>query len=56
LLKDWDLLLPHVEFAYTKALCKSTDVSLFKLMYGVEPLTPKDLALKDLGGKLSVEA
>ena len=43
--KAWDLILPHAEFAYNMALNKTTGFSPFKIVYGVEPLTPLDLSL-----------
>jgi len=41
--KAWDLLLPHVEFAYNKAPSKATGLSPFKVVYGTDPLSPNDL-------------
>ena len=40
--KAWDLLLPHVEFASNKAPSKATGLSPFKLVYGIDPLSPID--------------
>jgi len=34
--KAWDLLLPHAEFASTMAPSKTTGLSPFKVIYGVE--------------------
>jgi len=44
--KAWHLLLLHVEFTYTWAPNKTTRVSLCKVIYGVDPLSPLDLMLK----------
>ena len=41
--KAWDLLLPHVEFDYSRALSKATDLSPFKVVYVIDPLSPLDL-------------
>ena len=39
----WDLLLPHAEFAFNKAPSRTTGVSPFKIVYGLNPLGPLDL-------------
>jgi len=44
------------EFAYNMAPSKTTSLSPFKVVYGVEPLSPLDLVPRPLDGKLSVEA
>ena len=54
--KAWDLILPHAEFAYNMAPSKTTDLSPFKVVYGVEPLSPLDLTPRALNEKPSVEA
>jgi len=54
--KAWDLILPHVEFTYNMAPSKTTGLSPFKVVHGVEPLSPLDLVPRPLDGKLSVEA
>jgi len=41
--KAWYLLLPHAEFAYNKASSKATGLSPFKVVYGIDPLSPIDL-------------
>ena len=38
--KAWDLLLPHIEFAYNRAYSGTTGVSSFKVVYGIDPITP----------------
>jgi len=40
--KVWDLLLPHADFAYNKVPSKATGISPFKVLYGVDPLSPLD--------------
>jgi len=54
--KALDFLLPYVEFAYNKAPFNSIGMSLFKIVYRIEPLTSRDLALRALEGQPSVEA
>jgi len=54
--KAWDLTLPYDEFAYNMAASKTTGLSPFKIVYGVEPLSPLDLIPRPLDEKPSVEA
>ena len=54
--KAWDLLLPHAEFAYNKAPSKPTDVSLFKVVYDLDPLGPLDLIPRSMDQKPSADA
>jgi len=54
--KVWDLILPYTEFAYNMKPSKTTDLSPFKIVYGVEPLGPLELIPRPLDEKLSVEA
>jgi len=54
--KAWDLVLPYVEFAYNMPPSRTTDLSPFKVVYGVEPLTPLALAPQPLESKPSLEA
>jgi len=54
--KAWDLLLPHAEFAYNKAPSKATDFPPFKVVHGVDPLSPLDLMPREMNEKPSVEA
>jgi len=53
--KAWNLLFPYVEFAYNKALHKSTGISPFKIVYDIEPLTLRDLTPRVPEGKPSME-
>jgi len=48
-------LLTHVEFTYNKAPYKATGLSPFKAVYGVDPLTSRDLIPRAIESKLSVE-
>ncbi|CAL1359601.1 unnamed protein product [Linum trigynum] len=42
-IKTWEDCLPHVEFAYNRAVHSTTKHSPFELVYGFNPLTPLDL-------------
>ena len=42
-LKSWEACLPHVEFAYNRAVHSTTNCSPFEIAYGFNPLTPLDL-------------
>lgn len=41
--KAWDLILRHEEFAYNKAPSKATCLSPFKVVYGIDAISPLDL-------------
>ncbi|XP_021309129.1 uncharacterized protein LOC110432673 [Sorghum bicolor] len=42
-LKQWEECLPHVEFAYNRALHSTTNFCPFEIVYGFKPHTPMDL-------------
>ena len=42
-IKSWEECLPHVEFAYNRAVHSTTGCSPFEIVYGFNPLTPLDL-------------
>ncbi|WVZ53115.1 hypothetical protein U9M48_004101 [Paspalum notatum var. saurae] len=42
-LKMWEECLPHVEFAYNRAVHSTTKVSHFQVVYGFNPRAPIDL-------------
>ena len=52
--KAWDLLLPHTELAYNNAPNKTTEMSSFKVIYGIDPSSPLDLVPKAMNEKPSV--
>jgi len=54
--RAWDSLLPHTEFAYNKAPSRTTGVSPFKVVYGLDPLGPLDLIPKPMDQKPSADA
>ena len=43
-IKTWEDCLPHVEFAYNRAMHSTTKFSPFEIVYGFNPLTPLDLS------------
>lgn len=54
--KAWDLLLPHVEFAYSRAQSNAIGLSPFKVVYGIDPLSPLDLIPRPLDQKPCADA
>ena len=42
-LKVWEDCLPHVEFAYNRAVHSTTQMCPFEVVYGLKPITPLDL-------------
>ena len=52
----WNLLLPHAEFAFNKAPSRTTVVSPFKIVYGLDPLGPLDLVPRPLDQRPSADA
>ncbi|XP_074570603.1 uncharacterized protein LOC141827283 [Curcuma longa] len=45
-IKSWEECLPHVEFAYNRAVHSTTQFSPFEIVYGFNPLTPLDFVLE----------
>ncbi|PKU79050.1 hypothetical protein MA16_Dca000394 [Dendrobium catenatum] len=42
-LKQWDLILPQIEFAFNRSVNQATGHSPFHIVYGVNPTSPFDL-------------
>ena len=42
-IREWEELLPHIEFAYNRVVYSTTSPSPFEVVYGFNPLTPLDL-------------
>ena len=42
-MKQWDLLLPQVEFAYNRSMHQSSGRSPFEVVYGLQLIGPLDL-------------
>jgi len=49
--KALDLLLPYAELAHNKAPSKTTGLSPFKVVYGVDPLSSIDLVPREMNEK-----
>jgi len=41
--KSWDENLPYIEFSYNRVVYKTTNISPFEVVYGINRLTPLDL-------------
>jgi len=55
-IKEWDLKLPHVEFAYNRTTSFVVAHSPFKSCNGINPLTPLELIPLLLEFRLSHDA
>ncbi|GKC48047.1 RNA-directed DNA polymerase, partial [Tanacetum coccineum] len=53
--KQWELILPQVEFAYNRSVNRTTVKSRFEVVYGRNPITPLDLVLILEVGRFSEE-
>jgi len=42
-IREWEELLPHIEFAYIRVVHSTTSHSPFEVVYGFNPLTPLNL-------------
>jgi len=42
-IREWEELLPHIEFVYNRVVHSTTSYSPFEVLYGCNPLTPLDL-------------
>ena len=43
-IRQWDLILPQIEFAYNHSIHQTTGSSPFEVVYGKNPISPLDLA------------
>jgi hypothetical protein len=55
-LKDWEDCLPHVEFAYNRAVHSTTNLCPFEIVYGFKPIAPIDLLPLPLQERTNMEA
>ena len=55
-LREWEECLPHVEFAYNRAVHSTTQLCPFEVVYGFKPLTPLDLLPLALHERIDLEA
>jgi hypothetical protein len=55
-LKEWEECLPHVEFAYNRAIHSTTNMCPFKVVYGFKPLALIDLLSLPLQERSNMEA
>ena len=55
-LREWEECLPHVEFAYNRAVHSTTQLCPFEVVYGFKPITPLDLLPLPLNQRNNMEA
>jgi hypothetical protein len=55
-LKEWEECLPHVEFAYNRAVHSTTHFCPFEVVYGFKPLAPIDLLSLPLQERSNMDA
>jgi hypothetical protein len=55
-LKDWEECLPHVEFAYNRAVHSTTNLCPFEIVYGFKPIAPINLLPLPLQERTNIEA
>jgi hypothetical protein len=55
-LREWEECLPHVEFAYNRAVHTTTQLCPFEVVYGFKPITPLDLLPLPLQDRVNMEA
>jgi hypothetical protein len=55
-LKMWEDYLPHVEFAYNRAVHSTTNLCPFEVVYGFKPHTPLDLLSLPLQDQVNLYA
>ncbi|KAK1695747.1 hypothetical protein QYE76_012444 [Lolium multiflorum] len=55
-LKEWEECLPHVEFAYNRAVHSTMELCPFEVVYGFKPITPLDLLPLPIHERVNMEA
>ncbi|KAK1663822.1 hypothetical protein QYE76_051981 [Lolium multiflorum] len=55
-LKEWEECLPHVEFAYNRAVHSTTELCPFEVVHGFKPITPLDLLPLPIHERVNMEA
>ncbi|KAK1609881.1 hypothetical protein QYE76_033554 [Lolium multiflorum] len=55
-LKEWEDCLPHVEFAYNRAVHSTTELCPFEVAYGFKPINPLDLLPLPIHERVNMEA
>ena len=55
-MREWEECLPHVEFAYNRAVHSTTQLCPFEVVYGFKPITPLDLLPLPLHQRANMEA
>ena len=55
-LREWEDCLPHVEFAYNRAVHSTTQLCPFEVVYGFKPITPLDLLPLSIQEGVNMEA
>ncbi|KAK1680998.1 hypothetical protein QYE76_041846 [Lolium multiflorum] len=55
-LKEWEECLPHVEFAYNRAVHSTTELCPFEVVYDFKPITPLDLLPLPIHERVNMEA
>ncbi|KAK1696358.1 hypothetical protein QYE76_013055 [Lolium multiflorum] len=54
--KEWEECLPHVEFAYNRAVHSTTELCPFEVVYGFKPITPLNLLPLPIHERVNMEA
>jgi hypothetical protein len=55
-LREWEVCLPHVEFAYNRAVHSTTQLYSFEVVYGFKPIMPLDLLPLPIQERVNMEA
>jgi hypothetical protein len=55
-LREWEDCLPHVEFAYNRAVHSTMQLCPFEVVYGFKPITPLDLLPRPIEERVNMEA